>query len=92
MVTPREHGEGQDVTLFARPHEMVITRTADSYEYIKARVIHINPAGPLVKLELERPNGNLLQAEIPVESMEGLQLKKYDEVLVRPRQTKVFDE
>lgn len=83
--------DGKAVTLFARPHEMIVTRQPNGHEYIKAKVIHINPAGPLVKLEMERPNGNLLQAEIPVEVMESLKLQKHDDVLVRPKQTKVFE-
>jgi hypothetical protein len=32
-----------------------------------------------------------LQAEIPVELMESLKLKKDEEVLVRPKQMKVFE-
>lgn len=84
-------GSGKKVTLFARPHEMTIARESDGEEYIIAKIIHINPAGPLVKLELERRNGTILQAEIPVELVESLKLKKDEEVLVRPKQTKVFE-
>ncbi|MEQ1789073.1 MAG: sulfate ABC transporter ATP-binding protein [Rickettsiales bacterium] len=83
-------GKGQKVTVFARPHEMTISREPNGEEYIMAKIIHINPAGPLVKLELERRNGVILQAEIPVEVMESLKLKRDEEVLVRPKQTKVF--
>ncbi len=84
-------GEGQKVKLFARPHEMYVAREPDGQEYIAARIVHVNPAGPLVKLELERRNGNLLEAEISAEVMESLKLKKEDEVLVRPKRTRVFE-
>jgi sulfate transport system ATP-binding protein len=84
-------GEGAPVIVFARPHEMLIAREPKGEEYIMARIIHINPAGPLVKLELERRNGNILQAEIPAEVLEELQLNKGEEVLVRPKQMKVFE-
>ncbi len=58
--------------------------------YISAKITHINPAGSLVKLELERKNGSLLQVEIPAEVMEQLKLKMGQDVLVRPKKTKVF--
>lgn len=85
-------GAGRPVKLYARPHEMYVTREPDGKEeYIAATIIHINPAGPLVKLELERRNGNLLQAEIPVSVLDRMNLQKGDDVLVRPKQTKVFE-
>jgi sulfate transport system ATP-binding protein len=97
---PRSHGKrfnakigaGNPVKLYARPHEMYVTREPDGKEeYIAATIIHINPAGPLVKLELERRNGNLLQAEIPVSVLEAQKLAKGQEVLVRPKQTRIFE-
>jgi sulfate transport system ATP-binding protein len=84
-------GEGQPVTVYARPHEMILATEADGQEYISAKVVHINPAGSLVKLELERRNGNLLQVEIPPEIMEQLKIKRDQEVLVRPKKTRVFE-
>lgn len=84
-------GEGKKVTVFARPHEIIIARQANGEEYVKAKIIHINPAGPLVKIELERFNGAILQAEVPSELLESLQLKKGEDVLIRPKNMKVFD-
>lgn len=85
-------GEGKNVRLYARPHEMfVATDTNDGEEYITAKITHINPAGALVTLELERRNGTVLQAEIPAQVLETLKLEKHNEVFVRPRKTKVFE-
>lgn len=85
-------GKGKPVKLYARPHEMYVTNEPDGKEeYISARLIHINPAGPLVKLELERPNGHLIQAEIPVSVLESQKLVKGQNLLVRPKQTRVFE-
>lgn len=83
---------GTAVKLFARPHEMYVVRKSNGHsEYISARILHINPAGPLVKLELERKNGNLIQAEVPLSVVEEQQLAKGLDVLVRPKRTCVFD-
>ncbi|MBN8530561.1 MAG: sulfate ABC transporter ATP-binding protein [Alphaproteobacteria bacterium] len=79
------------VTVFARPHEMEISLTRDHEEFISAKVGHINPAGPLVKLELERDDGRILQAEVPHEIVKSLKLSRQQSVYVRPRQTRVFE-
>jgi sulfate transport system ATP-binding protein len=85
-------GAGKAVKLYARPHELSIVREANGHnEYISARILHINPAGPLAKLELERKNGNLLQAEVPASVLESLRLAKGMDVLVRPTKTRVFE-
>ncbi|MCD6034288.1 MAG: sulfate transporter ATP-binding protein [Rickettsiales bacterium] len=77
--------------LYARPHEMWVTKTPDEKEYIQARVIHINPAGSLVKLELERSGGQILQVEIPKSILDQYSIIKGDVLFVRPKQTKVFE-
>lgn len=83
-------GKGNPVKLYARPHEMIVVTEPDGYEYIAAKILHINPAGSLVKLELERPNGSIIQAEIPTEIMERYQFTRNQEVFVRPKKTKIF--
>ncbi len=85
-------GAGTPVKLYARPHELYVVREANGHsEYISARILHINPAGPLVKMELERKNGNLLQAELPASVLQTQNLAKGMDVLVRPKQTRIFE-
>ncbi len=79
------------VKIYARPHEMWVAKTRDEHEYISAKVIHMNPAGSLVKLECERKNGKLIQVEIPKSVIDSLQIKKNDNILVRPKSVKVFE-
>ena len=77
--------------LYARPHELIVVREANDHsEYISARILHINPAGPLAKVEMERKNGNLLQAEVPASVVQKEKLVKGMTVLVRPKHTRVF--
>jgi sulfate transport system ATP-binding protein len=80
------------VKLFARPHELFIAKTADAHEYISAQVIHLNPAGPLVKIEMERRNGTALTAEVSKEVVDMLAIKKNDQIFVRPKTTRVFED
>jgi sulfate transport system ATP-binding protein len=80
---------GTPVKVFCRPHELYfyITREPGT---VKAEIIHMNPAGPLVKIELERENGALLDAELAKTVVDKLQLMKHQAVYVMPRNMKVF--
>lgn len=92
LVAGARAGEGKPVKLYARPHEILVRREANGErEDISARILHINPAGPLVKLEMQRKNGGLLQAEVPASVVQTQALEKGQDVLVRPKQTRVFD-
>jgi len=83
---------GIPVRVYARPHEMFVTKTPDdSHEYIPAQVIHINPAGSLAKLEMQRRNGTILQAEVPKTIVDSLAIHKNDEIFVRPKNVRVFE-
>ncbi len=83
---------GTPVRIFARPHEMFVARTAEGdHEYIPAEVIHINPAGSLAKIEMERKNGSILQVEIPKTIVDHLAISKGDTLLVRPKNIRVFE-
>lgn len=83
---------GTPVRVFARPHEMfVVDKPDEEHEYIPAEVIHINPAGSLAKVEMQRKNGVVLQLEIPKSIIDQLKIRKGDELFVRPKNVRVFE-
>jgi ABC-type sulfate/molybdate transport systems ATPase subunit len=83
---------GIPVRVFARPHEMYVTKTPDEEnEYIPVTAIHLNPAGPLAKIELQRRNGSILQAEVPKSIVDTLNIRRHDQLFVRPKNTRVFE-
>jgi len=83
---------GTPVRVFSRPHEMYIDKTPDAgHEYIPVQVLHINPAGPLAKIEMQRKNGVILQVEVPKTIIDSLAIKKGDEVFVRPKNVRIFE-
>jgi sulfate transport system ATP-binding protein len=83
---------GIPVRIFARPHEMFVAKIPDDKQlYIPAEVIHINPSGPLAKLEMQRKNGSILQVEVPKPVIDELAIRKHDRVFVRPKSTRVFE-
>ncbi len=79
------------VVLFARPHEMTVLNAPDQGESIEVKIAHVNPAGALVKLELERKNGAVLQAEISKDELEALDIHRGMRVYVRPKVTRIFE-
>ena len=83
---------GTPVRVFARPHEMFVTKTPDdAHQYIPVSVVHINPAGSLAKIEMERASGIILQAEIPKTIVDSLSIRRGDQVFVRPKNVRVFE-
>ena len=83
---------GIPVRVFARPHEMYVTKTPDEEnEYIPVEVMHLNPAGPLAKIDMQRRNGSILQVEVPKSIVDSLNIRRHDQVFVRPKNTRVFE-
>jgi sulfate transport system ATP-binding protein len=80
---------GKKVKAFCRPHELYVTTDREPGT-IPARITHINPAGALVRVELERENGTVLDAELPKSVLDELQLRTGQDVHVRPKETKIF--
>ncbi|MBL0318337.1 MAG: sulfate ABC transporter ATP-binding protein [Alphaproteobacteria bacterium] len=83
--------EGKPVKLFARPHEIFVNKTMDQGEYIEARVVHINPAGSLVKMELQRKNLQVIYAEVQKNVVDKLEIIKGDLIYIRPKNWRVFE-
>ena len=83
---------GRPVRLYARPHDMQVFKNPPPGNYLAAKVMHINPAGPLIKIDLERGNGSgLYQAEIGSQYLEHQGVRKGDTVYLQPKMLKAFD-
>lgn len=82
---------GTKLKLFARPHEMIVIKEPDQQQYIAVTILHVNPAGSLIKLELQRKDGSILQADVSKDLLDTLQLQKGDQVFVRPKKTRAFE-
>lgn len=90
-VSSSQSTNGKVIKLYARPHEMYITKNPEDHEFITAVVISINFTGSLIKLELERKNGKILQVEVTKEVVEELKLKKGEMLYVRPNQFDAYE-
>jgi sulfate transport system ATP-binding protein len=76
---------------YVRPHELDVQPYAKDQDGIVAKLKRIHSIGPLAQLELERSDdGSLIEAELPSEHFDSLQLKLGAKVLVRPKRVRVF--
>jgi sulfate transport system ATP-binding protein len=50
---------------YVRPHDLAIAKSRNGHETIEAKIQHINPVGPIIRLELQRTDDNEpIEAEI----------------------------
>ena len=78
--------------VFVRPHLLEIEHQRNGGDNFRAKVTHINAAGPLVKVDVLTDWGAPVHVEISHERYSSLGLQREDEVFVRPRERKVFVE
>jgi sulfate transport system ATP-binding protein len=87
-------GSGADgrTDAYIRPHELDISRTADGGNCLLGRVVHINPAGSVVKVRLLAEDfGLMLNVDITPDRYKALSLKTDDTVYVTPKTAKIFE-
>lgn len=78
---------------YARPHEIDITAYHDGASGIGARILDIRRFGALVRLELERLDGQgIVEAEMNRESFQSNAFIEGDEVIIQPKRLRVFTE
>ncbi len=76
--------------VYVRPHLLDIARLPNGGSHFRARIKHINSAGPLVKVEVIAEWGDAVRVEMPQERFRSLQLMKNEEVFIIPKDVKVF--
>jgi len=83
-------GSSGNTIVYVRPHSLDIDRIPQKGLHYRAKINHINSAGPIVKVETIAEWGDPVHVEISQERFESLQLKKGDEVFLSPKDMKVF--
>ncbi|HWI41339.1 MAG TPA: TOBE-like domain-containing protein, partial [Verrucomicrobiae bacterium] len=78
---------------YVRPYDIDIARVRTSGEQIEAVIRHIQGAGAVARLELERLDSReLVDAELTRERYRELALATGEKVFIRPRNLRVFAE
>jgi sulfate transport system ATP-binding protein len=85
------HPDGQDAAVYVRPHEVVIQHEQTGKASLPATVLHVNPAGSRVKVELRATDSEqLINAELTSERFAELALRSGDVVYVSASRVRVF--
>ena len=82
--------EGCQARLFVRPYDLEVHSSSTGPDSLRATVVRIQSAGPVVKLELRTEDGQLVQVEISHEQSRRLDVRQDDVVYVRPKQSRVY--
>ena len=84
-------GDGR-TDAYIRPHELDISRTADGGNCLLGKIVHINPAGSVVKVRLLAEDfGLMINVDITPERYKALALKPNEAVYVTPKSAKIFE-
>jgi sulfate transport system ATP-binding protein len=86
------HPDADKAVVYVRPHLFEVHHHPIGERSFRATVNHVNPAGPVVKVEVTTEWGALVQVELPQERYCALSLRKGDEVFLSPREFKIFAE
>jgi sulfate/thiosulfate transport system ATP-binding protein len=78
--------------VFARPHLLEIAHQPTGQPQFRATIIHVNAAGPVVKVELATRGGAVVHVELSQERYRHLHLRKGAEVFVTVKDMQVFTE
>jgi sulfate transport system ATP-binding protein len=82
--------EARLATLYIRPHQLQVDVQRNGDQQFRARVVHVNPAGPLVKVELQAEWGDPVRVEMSQERYRALALEPGAEVFVSPTDMTLF--
>jgi len=87
------YDESRAATAFIRSHELEIVRNRNGRPSLEAKVTHVNPARPVVKVRVYSETfGVMLTVDVSWERYAELELRVGDTVYVSPRQLRVFDQ
>jgi sulfate transport system ATP-binding protein len=83
-------GPGNRAALYVRPHALDIQHSRVNGHQFSARVLHVNSAGPTVKIELIAEWGDLVRAEMPRDRFRALALAAGADVFVSASESELF--
>lgn len=85
------HAESREVKAYVRPHEVELDHESRGSGSLSARVVHVNPAGSTVRVQLVAEEfGLVINVEVNRERYSELQLKPGQKVFASPRQVRLF--
>src|SRR5262249_38717750 len=89
--TEHTHPDAHSAAVYVRPHELEVSPAPPEGPSLRARVLHVNPTGSIVRVQLQSDeSAELIQVDLSVDQFRKLSWKSGDEVFVTPRRARVF--
>jgi len=86
------HDEARPLTVYIRPHELEIDLATADDAGPKARVLHVNPAGPVARVRVRDEDSDTdIYVDLGLQRFTELKLRPGDWVRVSPRRIRVFE-
>ncbi len=82
--------EGQTARMFVRPHDLDIERFVSNGNSVAARILRIQSAGSLVRVELASDQNNSITVELTHDRYRDMAIKTGETVFVKVRDARVF--
>ncbi|MDR2850334.1 MAG: TOBE-like domain-containing protein, partial [Verrucomicrobiota bacterium] len=83
-------GEGPDVRMLVRPHDLAVRTAPGPGLSIPARVYRVMTAGPLVKIELLDDAQRLVQVHVPHETYRAAPVQAGQTVYLVPKESRLY--
>jgi sulfate/thiosulfate transport system ATP-binding protein len=78
--------------VYVRPHELELNRSSETGNCLRGKVVHINPAGSVVKVRVAAEDfGLMLNVDVTPDRYKSLGIKPGDLVYVSPKTAKIFE-
>jgi sulfate transport system ATP-binding protein len=85
------HEQAKPIRAYVRPHELELDHAANGASSLPARVLHVNPAGSVVRVQLEADGfGTVIHVEVNPERYAELALRPGQTVFASPRRVRLF--
>jgi sulfate transport system ATP-binding protein len=85
------HDQRKPATAFVRAHDLDILRKPNGRPSLAATILHVNPAGPVVKVRLHADEfGFTVNVNLDRDRWDGLRVRAGEHVFVAPREVRVF--
>lgn len=80
-------------SVYFRPHDVKLTTTPGTHASVEAQILHVNAAGPVVKLELKRTDdGSQFEVQVPRDEWRQLNFPPGVRVYVQLQRVRVFSQ
>jgi sulfate/thiosulfate transport system ATP-binding protein len=84
--------DGRAAPVYVRPHELEIARAPNGVPSVQARIVHINPAGSVARVQLVAPEADgLIHVDLSPSRLAELRVQTGETVYLFPRKVRVFE-